>query len=228
MVPGRVRGRGGPAGALALGAGCVSRDARRDGPGTLLSLGVSRFRFFGRETVSFIVILPIALPGIITGLALQTTFQNFGVDVRAADDHHRPRDLLHRRRLQQRARAAAAPVGLVRGGLGRPRRRLLANLSLRDLPGAADGASCGRAARVRTLVRRGRSSRCSPRARSRRSRSGSSPRSGSASGAAGGERVVLFVIVLIVIPVCHLAAVGPGVTGPAASEVVARPRRSTS
>ena len=33
MVPGRVRGRGGPAGTLALGAGCVSRDARRDGPG---------------------------------------------------------------------------------------------------------------------------------------------------------------------------------------------------
>ena len=47
--------------------------------GTLLSLGVSRYSFFGRETVSFIVILPIALPGIITGLALQTTFQNFGI-----------------------------------------------------------------------------------------------------------------------------------------------------
>jgi len=47
--------------------------------GTLLSLGVSRYSFFGRETVSFIVILPIALPGIITGLALQTTFQNVGI-----------------------------------------------------------------------------------------------------------------------------------------------------
>jgi putative spermidine/putrescine transport system permease protein len=47
--------------------------------GTLLSLAVSRYAFFGRETVSFIVILPIALPGIITGLALQTTFQNMGI-----------------------------------------------------------------------------------------------------------------------------------------------------
>jgi putative spermidine/putrescine transport system permease protein len=47
--------------------------------GTLLSLAVSRYSFFGRETVSFIVILPIALPGIITGLALQTTFQNVGI-----------------------------------------------------------------------------------------------------------------------------------------------------
>ena len=47
--------------------------------GTLLSLAVSRHRFFGRETVSFLVVLPIALPGIITGLALQTTFQNVGI-----------------------------------------------------------------------------------------------------------------------------------------------------
>jgi putative spermidine/putrescine transport system permease protein len=47
--------------------------------GTLLSLAVSRYRFFGRETVSLIVILPIALPGIITGLALQTTYQTIGM-----------------------------------------------------------------------------------------------------------------------------------------------------
>jgi putative spermidine/putrescine transport system permease protein len=47
--------------------------------GTLLSLAVSRYGFFGRETVSFLVVLPIALPGIITGLALQTTFQNVGI-----------------------------------------------------------------------------------------------------------------------------------------------------
>ncbi len=42
--------------------------------GTLASIGVSRFRFFGRETVSFLVILPIALPGIVTGIALNSTF----------------------------------------------------------------------------------------------------------------------------------------------------------
>jgi putative spermidine/putrescine transport system permease protein len=44
--------------------------------GTLAAIGVSRYRFFGRETVSFLVILPIALPGIITGLALQATILN--------------------------------------------------------------------------------------------------------------------------------------------------------
>jgi putative spermidine/putrescine transport system permease protein len=47
--------------------------------GTLASLAVSRYGFFGRETISFLVILPIALPGIITGLALQATFQNAGI-----------------------------------------------------------------------------------------------------------------------------------------------------
>jgi putative spermidine/putrescine transport system permease protein len=41
--------------------------------GTLAAIAVSRYRFFGRETISFAVILPIALPGIITGLALQAT-----------------------------------------------------------------------------------------------------------------------------------------------------------
>jgi putative spermidine/putrescine transport system permease protein len=42
--------------------------------GTLASLAVARHRFFGRETISFFVILPIALPGIVTGVALSNTF----------------------------------------------------------------------------------------------------------------------------------------------------------
>ncbi len=42
--------------------------------GSLASLAVTRFRFFGRETVSFLVVLPIALPGIVTGIALSDTF----------------------------------------------------------------------------------------------------------------------------------------------------------
>ena len=42
--------------------------------GTLASLAVARYRFFGRETISFLVILPIALPGIVTGMALNATF----------------------------------------------------------------------------------------------------------------------------------------------------------
>ena len=45
--------------------------------GTLLALGVHRFRFFGRNAVSFLVVLPIALPGVITGVALNATFVSF-------------------------------------------------------------------------------------------------------------------------------------------------------
>ena len=42
--------------------------------GTLCAAAVSRTKFFGRETVSLLVILPIALPGIITGIALRSAF----------------------------------------------------------------------------------------------------------------------------------------------------------
>jgi len=48
--------------------------------GSLLALAVHRYRFFGRETVAFVVILPLALPGIITGLALNTAFRTIGFD----------------------------------------------------------------------------------------------------------------------------------------------------
>ena len=50
--------------------------------GTLASFAVARHRFFGRETISFLVILPIALPGIVTGIALNSTFsQVFGISL---------------------------------------------------------------------------------------------------------------------------------------------------
>jgi putative spermidine/putrescine transport system permease protein len=40
--------------------------------GTLAAAAVYRSRFFGREAVSFLLILPIALPGIVTGIALRS------------------------------------------------------------------------------------------------------------------------------------------------------------
>lgn len=51
-------------GAAATGAALVL--------GTLAAAAVHRSRFFGRETVSFLLILPIALPGIVTGIALRS------------------------------------------------------------------------------------------------------------------------------------------------------------
>lgn len=48
--------------------------------GTLASLAVQRYSFFGRDTISFLFVLPIALPGVVTGIALRTTFQTAGID----------------------------------------------------------------------------------------------------------------------------------------------------
>ncbi|MEU9991526.1 ABC transporter permease [Streptomyces sp. NPDC048045] len=42
--------------------------------GTLIAFAVARHRFFGRGAVSFVVVLPIALPGIVTGIALNSAF----------------------------------------------------------------------------------------------------------------------------------------------------------
>ncbi|HUF58008.1 MAG TPA: ABC transporter permease [Actinomycetota bacterium] len=41
--------------------------------GSLLAAAVYRTRFFGREAISFLVLLPIALPGIVTGIALRSS-----------------------------------------------------------------------------------------------------------------------------------------------------------
>ena len=40
--------------------------------GSAAAFGVHRFRFFGREAVSLLLVLPLALPGIITGIALNS------------------------------------------------------------------------------------------------------------------------------------------------------------
>lgn len=42
--------------------------------GTLCAAAVSGSRFFGREAITLLVILPIALPGIITGISLRASF----------------------------------------------------------------------------------------------------------------------------------------------------------
>jgi len=53
--------------------------------GTLASFAIYRYRFFGRETISFVLVLPIALPGIVTALALSSmvdvvSFISFGLE----------------------------------------------------------------------------------------------------------------------------------------------------
>jgi putative spermidine/putrescine transport system permease protein len=43
--------------------------------GTLLAMALSRYKFFGKNAVSLMIILPIALPGIVTGIALNNAFR---------------------------------------------------------------------------------------------------------------------------------------------------------
>ena len=47
--------------------------------GTLAAMAVQRYEFFGKESISFLLVLPIALPGVITGIALSSTFQTLGI-----------------------------------------------------------------------------------------------------------------------------------------------------
>ncbi len=61
------------AGALATGIALVL--------GSAAAFGVHRFRFFGREAVSLLLVLPLALPGIITGIALNSAFQFVGINL---------------------------------------------------------------------------------------------------------------------------------------------------
>jgi putative spermidine/putrescine transport system permease protein len=42
--------------------------------GSMAAFAIHRFRFFGRESISFLLVLPIALPGIITGMALNSFY----------------------------------------------------------------------------------------------------------------------------------------------------------
>jgi putative spermidine/putrescine transport system permease protein len=47
--------------------------------GTLAALAMYRFRFFGKESVTLMILLPIALPGIVTGISLRSAFALGGI-----------------------------------------------------------------------------------------------------------------------------------------------------
>ena len=137
---------------------------------------VARYRFFGRETVSFLVILPIALPGIVTGMALNATFtQVLHSDLDAADDD--------RRRTRRSASSSSTTTSIAR--LRRTSRSFeeasadlgahsLADVPLRDVPADALGARGRRAAGVRASLRRGHRHDVHRGRARRRCRSGSS------------------------------------------------------
>ena len=146
--------------------------------GTLAALAVQRYDFFGRQTISFLLVLPIALPGVVTGIALRTTFATFGVDfglLTIIVGHATFCVVIVYNNVDRPAAAAAA---VARGGLGRPRRRLVHDVPAGDAARHAARRCCRAAcwpSPCRSTRSSSRTSRPAP-AR-RRSRCGSSPRS---------------------------------------------------
>jgi len=49
--------------------------------GSAVAYALYKFRFFGREAISFLLVLPLALPGIITGIALNSFFSFTGIQI---------------------------------------------------------------------------------------------------------------------------------------------------
>ena len=98
---------------------------------------------------------PARAPGRDHGDRALVLLHLLGRAVLALDDRDRARDLLRRDRLQQRDRAAAAHVAVAGRSLDGPRRRRLADVPLRHLPGALDRADL----RARCSRSRSRSTR---------------------------------------------------------------------
>jgi putative spermidine/putrescine transport system permease protein len=52
--------------------------------GSLAAAALTRYAFFGRHTVHLMLVLPLALPGIVTGIAFNSGFARLGVDLSRA------------------------------------------------------------------------------------------------------------------------------------------------
>jgi len=49
--------------------------------GSMVAFAVTRYQWFGRDSISLLIVLPIALPGIVTGVALQNAFTQVFPDI---------------------------------------------------------------------------------------------------------------------------------------------------
>ena len=144
--------------------------------GTLAAYALARFDFFGKESISFLVILPIALPG-------HRHRHGAERDVHAGPAR-RPRALDGRRRATRRSASSSSSTTSSRGCGARRRRsrrrradlgaRARARVPRHHVPADALGADRRRAARVRAELRRGDRHDVHRRAAPRRCRSGSS------------------------------------------------------
>ena len=79
LVQRRLARPGGARRVRALAQGGLRGDGVALVLGTAAAFAVARYRFFGVNSVSFLVVIPIALPGVITGIALQSSFAIAGI-----------------------------------------------------------------------------------------------------------------------------------------------------
>ena len=108
--------------------------------GTMLSFALYRFSFFGRNAISFLVVLPIALPGIITGMALNRFFSAVSLDLSLWTimiGHATFCVVLVFNNVIARLRRTSPNPDR---GVDGPGRRRLADVPLRHLAGRGDGA----------------------------------------------------------------------------------------
>jgi putative spermidine/putrescine transport system permease protein len=49
--------------------------------GSLAAAALSRYQFFGRSSLNLIIVLPLALPGVVTGIALNSGFARLGIEL---------------------------------------------------------------------------------------------------------------------------------------------------
>ena len=174
VVPRRLARPPGARRILAVDPGRARRDRDRAPARLARAFALHRFRFFGRELISFLLVLPIALPGIITGMALNSFFTSPDIQLSLwtiVIGHATFCVVVVYNNVIARLRRDAR---LARRGVDGPRRERLADLPLRHTAGDRDGARLRRAARLRAVVRRGGRDRIHRRARRTHCRCGSS------------------------------------------------------
>ena len=149
--------------------------------GSAAAFGVHRFRFFGREAVSLLLVLPLALPGIITGIALNSAFQFVGINLSLLTiviGHATFCIVVVYNNVIARLRRVSGSMYEASADLGAHGWFTFRTITV---PMLVDGAALRRAAGVRAVLRRGDRHDVHRRAHRTRCRCGSSARSGSAS-----------------------------------------------
>src|SRR5712691_1563649 len=120
--------------------------------GSAVAYAVHHFQFFGRDAISFLLVLPLALPGVVTGVALSSFFAFNSVQLSIwtiVIGHATFCVVVVYNNMIARLRRVAGR------GLHGPGRARVADAALHHPADGGDGAGVRRPARVRALLRRG-------------------------------------------------------------------------